>query len=132
MKLLIAGSRSMADEWLVFTVIDKYVKEKHANEIVEIISGGALGVDRLAEKWAASRNHFITVYKADWKKYGKSAGVIRNQLMVDACDDALIIWDGESKGTAHTIRMLEKAGKHCHLCQQMKTVDEEMIIGKLD
>lgn len=131
MKLLIAGSRSMSDERLVFVIIDKYVKEKHASEAVEIISGGAPGIDRLAEKRAKSRNHFITVYKADWKKHGNSAGVIRNRLMVDACDDALIFWDGVSRGTKHTMNMLEGDFKHFHLVKLLKTPPKEMVIGEM-
>ena len=47
---------------------------------------------------------------ADWDKYGKSAGFIRNKEMVDIADAAIIFWDGDSKGTKDTIERVQNKG----------------------
>jgi len=71
--------------------------------ITEVVSGGAKGVDRLGELWAQKRNIPITRFPAEWNKYGKRAGYIRNKEMALYADALLAIWDGESKGTKHMI-----------------------------
>lgn len=48
-----------------------------------IISGGARGADTLADKWSALHGINMEVYPAEWERYGKAAGPIRNQLMLD-------------------------------------------------
>lgn len=79
-------------------------------DITEIISGGARGVDRLGEKFAKIGNIKLTVIKPNWKKYGKKAGFLRNKEMVDKADALIAIWDGKSKGTKHTIDLARKKG----------------------
>ena len=76
-----------------------------------IVSGGARGADSLAEKYAAEKGIPITVVPAEWDKYGKSAGYRRNVQIVAESDEVVAFWDGESKGTQHTIDIAGKAGK---------------------
>lgn len=102
MKVLVAGSRGILD----FN-IDELLS---SIETKEIVSGGAIGVDKIGERWAKDHNIPIKIFLPDWKKYGRSAGHIRNQLMVDYCDYAIIIWDGKSPGTRGTIEKLKKRG----------------------
>ena len=45
---------------------------------------------------------------ADWNKYGKSAGYKRNEEMANIADAALVIWDGESRGSKHMIDIAKK------------------------
>lgn len=106
MKLAIVGSRDFNNydlfkQWTV----------KLFRHHMEIISGGARGADTLAKKY--SKDYFCpyTEFPADWDKYGKSAGFIRNQLIVDNCDMVLAFWDGKSKGTQDTINKAKKAKK---------------------
>jgi|GEM_PF-329502 len=106
-KILICGSRSIIDKDEVFKVINKYFAEmgfmSHKDEVM-IIHGGAYGVDKLAGKWAKANGIPCKIYYAQWEKYGKKAGVIRNSIMVKEADYILAIWDGESRGTVDTIR----------------------------
>ena len=50
----------------------------------------------------------IDRYPAEWNKYGKKAGFLRNETMVNKCDMAIIIWDEKSKGAKHVIDLCKK------------------------
>jgi len=120
MKLLIAGSRGYehynimalyslfqdAAKLLSFDVHDSVDREK-----LTIISGGARGVDSAGECWAGYMSLPFQLYAAQWDDLGKRAGYVRNAEMAEACDAAVLIWDGESKGTSHMRDLLVKAGK---------------------
>ena len=54
MKLIIAGSRSITDKNIVQKVFNRSILK--LEDITEVVSGGAIGVDRLGEKWAKSHN----------------------------------------------------------------------------
>jgi hypothetical protein len=106
--IAIVGSRSITDKEFVFSTIDCYLSNLNKDEIV-IVSGGAVGIDSLAMLYAAEHNIKTEIFKPDWEKYGKSAGFIRNQQIVDRADYLLAITTG-SKGTADTIKKAEKKG----------------------
>jgi hypothetical protein len=76
-----------------------------------IISGGARGVDTVATMTACFRNLKFEIFYPDWKRYGKSAGFIRNEQIVKAADKVVAFWDGKSKGTAHSIKLAKQYGK---------------------
>jgi len=111
-RLLVAGGRDFSDYALLCTTLDKFIE--CARGPIEFVSGGAKGADALGERFAAERGYPITVMKAEWKKYGKAAGVIRNKQMLDYIwleDPAVIaFWDGSSHGTKHTIDTAIKMG----------------------
>lgn len=102
MKLLIAGSRSIKD----FNISKHVPKETKL-----IISGGAVGVDTLAEKFADESGIEKRIFLPEYSIYGKAAPIVRNKQMVDFCDRVLIIWDGKSRGTKSTIDYAKKQGK---------------------
>ncbi|TAL45507.1 MAG: hypothetical protein EPN91_02025 [Salinibacterium sp.] len=53
----------------------------------------------------------VEEFKADWETYGRRAGIVRNLAMLDTRPDLVIAcWDGESKGTAHTMTEARKRG----------------------
>lgn len=85
--------------------------EQSGMDPTHIISGGARGVDRLAGEYAALRGIGFTEYAADWDRYGKRAGFIRNYVMVGAADAVIAIWDGTSSGTRHSIESARSCGK---------------------
>jgi hypothetical protein len=51
----------------------------------------------------------VEEYKADWDTYGKSAGPIRNQKMLDTGIDYVIAFPG-GRGTEHMKKIARKAG----------------------
>lgn len=75
-----------------------------------IVSGGAAGVDLAAEQAARSRGLSVQLFLPDWKQYGKKAGPIRNQQIVDQAEKLVAFWDGTSKGTQHSINLARKKG----------------------
>ena len=98
MKLLIVGSRTI-ESFDLSPYIDA--------ETDFIITGGAKGVDALAEHYADSK----TVIRPKYEKYGKAAPLKRNEEMVDLADRILVVWDGKSKGAQSTIRYAKKKNK---------------------
>lgn len=91
---------------MVFEQIEKYVNQ---NDI--IIEGETRGVDQIAKQYAINHDMDYESHPAQWDIYGRSAGYIRNEEMVKLCDKALIIWDGESRGTKHDIDLCKKYEK---------------------
>lgn len=113
MKVLVCGSRGWTDER---RLREELLEIWAADGISEIIHGGAKGADSMAGKLArvlAADGHAITEteVKADWQRYGRSAGFRRNLEMLDMNPELVVaFWDGKSRGTKHTIDEARKRG----------------------
>ena len=87
--------------------------EKKHGPIARVVSGGALGVDTLAETFASKHGKPLTVYKAKWRGkwggYDKSAGPKRNALIVAAVNHLIAFPSVTSRGTLNTIKQAEDA-----------------------
>ena len=85
-----------------------------------LISGGARGVDSLAE--ALADRLFIPklIIRPNYDKYGRSAPLVRDREMVERADYVLAVWDGESRGTKYTLDYAEKLGKPTEIIFQRK------------
>lgn len=117
---LVVGSRNFNDYTKMRTYLDKMLSG-HKDKVV-IVSGGAKGADYLAERYANERNYPLIVMKAEWDKWGKSAGYVRNQKMHDFIAKhphrgCVAFWDGQSKGTAHNFPICEKMGTPLRICR---------------
>ncbi len=97
MILLISGSR----EYPKLDLVKEYVNNLPQDTI--LLNGRAHGVDNVARNTALFRDLIVHDYLAEWKKYGKSAGFIRNHIMVNLADLIVCFWDGESHGTQDVI-----------------------------
>lgn len=100
MRLIIAGSRDVDNMRLVRFAFRQF---KHYKSVVEIVCGGAKGVDSLGADLAEERGIALSLKLAEWDVHGKSAGYIRNTEMADYADGLLAIWDLRSRGTKHMI-----------------------------
>ncbi len=89
------------------------LKNKLPNVI--IVSGGAQGADTLAEQFAKEYNLKNEIFKADWEKYGRSAGPKRNEEMVKVSNGVIAFWDYKSKGTKTTIDFSKKYNVSCKI-----------------
>lgn len=114
MALAVVGSRTFKDFNLLLQTLDKF---REAREIHTIVSGGAAGADRLAERYAAKRQLKTLIFEPDWVKYGRAAGIIRNKDIVAAADYVVAFWDGESKGTRNSIEHAKKMKKELIVVQ---------------
>ncbi len=108
MKIMIVGSRSI-------TAFDlsPYIP---AN-VDTVISGGAEGIDTLAEQYADKHHLSKYIVRPRYELYGRAAPLKRNEQMVDMADTILVIWDGRSKGTQYTLRYAEKKHKSLTVIQ---------------
>ena len=108
MHLAIVGGRDFNDyvkfKEIVKNFIDEYGKP------TKIISGGARGVDTLAEQYAKENNIEMIVFKPDWSK-GKVAGLLRNTDIINACTHVLALPTDKSVGTYDSIKKGENLGK---------------------
>lgn len=105
MRVAIVGSREYSD----INAIVEYINSLPEDTIV--VTGGARGVDQIAEAAARKRGLKVAIHLADWDTFGKAAGQIRNQKVVDDCDKLVAFWDGTSPGTKGAISLASKAGK---------------------
>jgi len=93
MKIAIIGSRNLNVK------LAKYLPK----DISLIVSGGARGIDTLAERYADKHGIPKLIFFPDYKKYGRVAPLVRNKLIVDNADVVIAFWDGASRGTKHAI-----------------------------
>lgn len=103
MKILVCGGRNYTDNVKVHSILNEYL-------ISCIIHGAARGADTLAGKYAYFHNIPTEVYPAEWDKYGKSAGYIRNKQMLDKGKPDLVIAFPGGRGTNMMCDLAEKAG----------------------
>ncbi|MBE6548001.1 MAG: DUF2493 domain-containing protein, partial [Ruminococcaceae bacterium] len=80
-------------------------------DVTEIVSGGAKGIDTDAETFAKENNIKTTVFLPDYSRYGRGAPILRNYQIVDYADEVLAFWDGKSKGTKSVIDYCKKQDK---------------------
>lgn len=116
MKVAIVGSRTFNDYQKMVSFIEQISLERNL-KITEIISGGAKGADALGERFAREHGYALTVFPAEWDKYGKSAGFRRNITIIENCDVCFAFWDGISKGTKHDIDLCDSNNKECFICK---------------
>ncbi len=110
-RVVIAGCRNYENYDEAKTFIDFCLSNiRNENEII-IISGGCRGADAIGERYAKENGFKIEKYPADWAKYGKSAGPIRNEQMAQIADYVISFWDTKSKGTKSMIEYAIKYNK---------------------
>lgn len=103
MKVVVAGSRTIDNYHAVEQAI-----EDSGFDVTEVISGTAKGVDSLGIIWAENNEIPVLFFPANWNKYGKRAGYLRNVEMADNADAVIVLWDGRSKGSKHMIDIAKR------------------------
>ena len=110
-KVIIAGTRDFNDYAFLKKNVDYFLQGINPNnEEIEIVSGNARGADKLGERYAKEHNLPVKLFPANWDKYGKRAGYLRNQEMANYSDMLIAFWDEKSKGTKHMIDIAKKQG----------------------
>lgn len=108
-KVIIAGTRDFNDYAFLKKNVDYFLQGINPNnEEIEIVSGNARGADKLGERYAKEHNLPVKLFPANWDKYGKRAGYLRNQEMANYSDVLIAFWDEKSKGTKHMIDIAKK------------------------
>ena len=113
-RVIIAGSRNITNIALVelacYQAVQKWAKDGIKDYITEVVCGEAKGVDTLGKELAQKGKIPVKSFPADWNKYGKRAGYIRNSEMANYADALIAIWDGKSPGTKMMIDLAKKSG----------------------
>lgn len=114
---LVAGSRSFCDYDLFRDRLDMLLS-RQSN--VVIVSGGAAGADSMAERYAKEKGLPIKIFPAEWDKYGRKAGYIRNRQMHEYIAKmpkrgCVAFWDGKSPGTKQNFKLAEEYGNKCRI-----------------
>jgi hypothetical protein len=123
MKILVCGDRNYTNHRRVSTVLDELAVEHsiyyHPEDNwlptdITIIHGDATGADRMGGNWAVKNYARLEVFPANWEKYRRAAGPIRNQKMLDEGQPDLVVSFhpdlSKSKGTADMVKRAKKAG----------------------
>lgn len=118
MKLIVTGSRDWVDSFQIRCALDIFTAYKgYPNTLVhgDCPSGADFIADQIAmegnDQYSTSWN--IVRYPADWDRYGRAAGPIRNELMIDENLDANYVLAfplGESRGTRHCMGYAQSKG----------------------
>ena len=107
MKLIIAGGRKY-----LFTEEDTAKLDRIRHLVTEVVSGKATGADTCGEDWANKNGIPIESKPADWARYGKPAGCIRNREMAKYAD-AVALFPG-NEGTANMWEEAKAAKLHVY------------------
>lgn len=106
MKCIIAGSRTATCE----NVSRALEVCAWTPEITLVVSGTARGADKVGEWWAEKNSIEVKRFPADWDRFGKRAGYLRNEQMAKFADALIAVWDGQSKGTKYMIDIAREQG----------------------
>lgn len=108
MRVLICGGRDYQNKQYLFETLDALYAFEDCKWST-IIQGGAQGADTLAVLWARANNIPVQTFFAEWKKYGKMAGYLRNKRMLfEGRPDLIIAFPG-GRGTANMIAQAQEA-----------------------
>lgn len=105
MRLLVTGGRNYNDRVKAFEVLDKYL-----GRIDAVVVGDAQGADALAVEWARMHGVPLFHFFAEWSKYGKRAGPLRNSIAVRVGQPTHAVVFPGGKGTADMVERLNVAG----------------------
>ena len=97
MRVGVIGSRSVDDRFY------GQLCRLMPRGVSEVVSGGARGADALGKKYALENELKYTEFAPDYAKYGRRATLKRNEEIAEYSDYVIALWDGTSRGTAHTV-----------------------------
>ena len=103
-RVIVAGGRDFCDYALLESSLDK-ILVRYPPEEVTIICGEARGADSLGKRYALEHGMSVQSFPAEWDRYGRSAGYVRNIDMADNADALVAFWDGNSRGTSNMIHL---------------------------
>jgi hypothetical protein len=106
-RVLICGGRDFDDTKLMHRTL---LERDKATPFSLVIHGGAQGADKMAHQWAKKNLVPVREFKADWEKWGRSAGPIRNRAMIYEGHPDLVIAFPGGRGTADMIRQARQSG----------------------
>jgi hypothetical protein len=107
----VCGGRDFNDHRYLYEVLDRLTAQAEAAGLTPFfINGGASGADGLSILYATARGYEYEVFHADWEKFGKAAGPMRNMEMLQkGKPDVVVAFEG-GRGTANMVKLAKEAG----------------------
>lgn len=102
-RIVVAGCRDYENYAQAKAFIDHCIRDIREKYTLIFVSGGCRGADEIGERYACENGYEIERYPAEWGRYGRSAGPIRNRRMAEIVDYVICFWDGKSRGTKNMI-----------------------------
>ena len=111
-RVIVTGSRCFNDFGFLKQELDKLFNENEefVGKEIKIISGVALGTDALAIDYADKHKLTKILFPANWKRYPRIAGFLRNEDILSVATHLVAFWDGKSSGTRHMIEIAKGKG----------------------
>lgn len=126
MKLAIVGTHTISETQENYDLMeDAILATIPSDAMTEIVSGGAKGIDTMAARFAKKFGKKMTIYPAEWHKYGRSAGPMRNQFIIDRADLVIAFPDAQSVGTRDSMKKAKKQNKLKQVWE-WETLEREM------
>jgi hypothetical protein len=112
MKIAVVGSRDFVDVSLLYKILNDLKEYYNSFDPFDLlISGGAKGVDSLAEQYAKEHGIKTKIFLPDYLKHQQGAPIRRNLLIVKEADLIVAFWNGKSKGTKNVMMTARKLNK---------------------
>lgn len=133
-KIIVCGGRHFDNYYYLRSAVDDILSELDLGyDEIEIVSGNCSGADQLGERYAEEHDIPYNVFPADWSKYGKAAGPIRNSAMLDYaknCEMPIVIAfvSPKSKGTLDTVNKAKKLGFKIYI-NEYNNIEAAVIFG---
>lgn len=129
MRVIVCGNRTFGTFKSHLLQLDLALSKLSLDAV--ILHGGAKGADELAGKWAERNERQCVVFSANWEKYDKAAGPIRNAEMLRSGKPDLVIafWDRRSPGTRDMVTRSKLAGVEVHIYAHLDsfTINDPVI-----
>lgn len=115
-RIIICGGRHFNDYEAMKEKVDRVLASLGMEKSqIEIVSGHCVGADQLGEQYAEDHQVKCSVFPAEWKKYGRSAGPIRNTQMIQYASESdrpvvIAFVSPRSRGTKDTVQKAKRAG----------------------
>ena len=135
-RIIICGGRHFNDYEALEEKVDQ-VLDSLEMEIsqIEIVSGHCVRADRLGEQYAENHQVKCSVFPAEWKKHGRSAGPLRNSQMIRYASESdrpvvIAFVSPRSRGTKDTVRKANREGMEVFVyeygyAEEFKAIDEK-------
>lgn len=142
MIVIVSGSRHWKDYNIFSYHLDRVIQKFVGREVLLCVGDCPTGADAMARSYAADRELECVVFQANWTDYGKAAGPLRNDCMVDMglslADDpthlnlviAVTYPMAGSKGTADLTQRARKANIMVYEVGSLPTYDVMRIHKK--
>lgn len=118
-RVLVTGSRAWADldrvVWELNRAVDRAMAAGH-DRMVVVHGACPRGADAMASAWVGECQQYDRIavdeerHPADWKRYGRRAGILRNHAMINSgVDECLAFIRDSSPGATHCAGAAERA-----------------------